>query len=192
MSAPRWPGSVRMSTSISTLSGMTLVLVPPVMTVGANVVWVHACACRARPIGSSWQNSVRRLSSSSAALNSAPKSTPSMKRRHVSWMCVGGSYSASRRTTSAAVTSALSVRNGCDACPGVPGTVMRHQYEPFSPTMTGRRGPCGGRHLEAARLGDDVVGLHRVALVLDHVLRAPGAEVLLVGDREVDRACRAA
>ena len=35
--------------------------------------------------------------------------------RHVSWISVGGRYSASRRTTSAAVTSALSVRNGCDA-----------------------------------------------------------------------------
>ena len=55
-----------------------------------------------------------------------------MKRRHVSWICVGGRYSASRRTISAAVTSALSVRNGCDAWPGVPRTVMRHQYEPFS------------------------------------------------------------
>ena len=68
---------------------------------------------------------------------------------------------------------------------------MRHQYEPFSPTITGRRGPCARRHLEAARFGDDVVGHHRVALVLEQVLGAPRAEVLLVGDREVDeRAAR--
>ena len=50
---------------------------------------------------------------------------------------------------------------------------MRHQYEPFSPTITGRRGPLARRHLEAARLGDDVVGLHRVALVLERGARRP-------------------
>jgi len=36
-----------MSTSTSTTSGITFVLVPPWMIVGANVVWVHACAWRA-------------------------------------------------------------------------------------------------------------------------------------------------
>ena len=127
MSVERWPGSVRMSTSTSTRSGITLVLVPPWMIVGANVVCVHACAWRASPIGSVSQNSVRRSSSSSAAFHSGPKSTPSMNRRQVSWMWVGGWNVASRRTTSAAVTSALSVRNGCDAWPGVPRTEMRHQ-----------------------------------------------------------------
>ena len=97
------------------MSGITFVFVPPWMIVGANVVCVHACAWRASPIGSSSQKSCRCSSSSSAAFHSGPKSTPSMKRRHVSWMCVGGRYSARRRTISAAVTSALSVRNGCDA-----------------------------------------------------------------------------
>ena len=130
-----------MSTSTSTASGITFVFVPPWMTVGANVVCVHACAWRARPIGSSSQKSASVASSSRCSFHSGPKSTPSMKRRHVSWICVGGRYSASRCTISAAVTSALSVRNGCDACPGVPRTVMRHQYEPFSPTITGSRGP---------------------------------------------------
>ncbi len=48
-----------------------------------------------------------------------------------------------RRTTSAAVTSALSVRNGCDPCPGVPFTRILVQKVPFSPTTTGRRGPAG-------------------------------------------------
>ena len=38
----------------------------------------------------------------------------------MSWICVSGWYSAMRRTTSAAFTSALSVRSGCDAWPGVP------------------------------------------------------------------------
>ena len=52
---------------------------------------------------------------------------PSTKRRQMSWIWVSGRYSAMRRTTSAALTSALSVRSGCDAWPGVPLTVSRHQ-----------------------------------------------------------------
>jgi hypothetical protein len=46
-----------------------------------------------------------------------------------------------RRTTSAAFSSALSVRNGIEPCPGVPRTRIRHQYVPFSPTMMGSFGP---------------------------------------------------
>ena len=45
-----------------------------------------------------------------------------------------------RLTTSAAVTSALSVRNGWDPCPGVPWMWIFDQYEPFSPTITGSFG----------------------------------------------------
>ena len=41
-----------------------------------------------------------------------------------------------RRTTSAAVTSALSVRNGREPWPGVPATVRCRQLAPFSPTVT--------------------------------------------------------
>ncbi len=37
-----------------------------------------------------------------------------------------------RRTTSAAVTSALSVRNGCEPWPGVPCTRILVQNVPFS------------------------------------------------------------
>ena len=48
---------------------------------------------------------------------------------------------ASARITSAAFTSALSVRNGIDAWPGVPRTRSVHQYAPFSATMTGSLGP---------------------------------------------------
>ena len=66
-----------------------------------------------------------------------------MKCRHASWICVSGSYSARRRTTSAAVTSALSVRNGCEPWPGVPRTVSFDQKVPFSPTSTGSRVPEG-------------------------------------------------
>ena len=66
-----------------------------------------------------------------------------MKRRHTSCSCVGGRNSARRRTTSAAFTSALSVRNGCDACPGVPVMRKVHHHVPFSPTITGSFGPDG-------------------------------------------------
>ena len=48
-----------------------------------------------------------------------------------------GWYAATRRTTSAAVTSALSVRNGIEPCPGVPRITSRRQLIPFSPTVTG-------------------------------------------------------
>jgi hypothetical protein len=41
------PGSARMSTCISTLSGITFTLLPPCATLGENVVWVQACASRA-------------------------------------------------------------------------------------------------------------------------------------------------
>ena len=44
---------------------------------------------------------------------------------------------ATRCTTSAALTRALSVRNGIEPCPGVPRTTRVTQPRPFSPTMTG-------------------------------------------------------
>ena len=43
------------------------------------------------------------------------------------------------------------------------------------------------RHLPPTGLGEHVVGVHRVALVVEQPVRAPGAEGLLVGDREVDQ-----
>ena len=106
---------------------------------------------------------------------------PSTKRRHASWMSAGVSCSASRRTTSAALTSALSVRSGCDACPGVPRTVMVHQNAPFSPVMTGRRTPSGLPIGKPAGLGDEVVAAHVVGEVLGQPLGAMAAEGLLVG-----------
>ena len=48
-----------------------------------------------------------------------------------------------RSTSLAAVTSALSVRNGMEPWPGVPRTTSRRALPPFSPTVTGRRGPDG-------------------------------------------------
>ena len=76
-------------------------------------------------------------------MSSGSKCIPSTNWRHDSWICVCGRKSAMRRTTSAAVTSALSVRNGCEPCPGVPCTRILVQNVPFSPTSTGSRGPAG-------------------------------------------------
>ena len=144
MSELRWPGSVRMSTSTSTESGITLVLVPPWMTVGANVVCVHACAWRASPIGSSSQKSASVSSVEQVRVPLRPEvdALDEAAPRVVDHASAAGTRRGAL-TISAAVTNALSVRNGCDAWPGVPRTVMRHQYEPFSPTITGRRGPRG-------------------------------------------------
>jgi len=56
-------------------------------------------------------------------------------------MCAWGANSLTRRTTSAAVTSALSVRNGWEPWPGVPRTRSFDQNVPFSAVSTGRRIP---------------------------------------------------
>ena len=137
-----WPGSVRMSTSRSTVSGMTFVFTPPCRTVGANVVCVQACTMRASPASGVDSTKARtRSGSRSASVTSAGKSEASRNRRHMSCTVVSGRYSAIRRTTSAALTKALSERNGIDACPADPRTRIRHQYVPFSATTTGSLGP---------------------------------------------------
>ena len=133
-----------MSTSRRTRSGITFTLVPACMTVGAMVVWVQAWAWRARPsAGNSSQKAPMASGSSSGPAMSGGSPIPSTKRRQASWMSAAGWYSARRRTTSAALTRALSVRSGCEACPGVPRTVKVHQKTPFSPVRTGRRTPSG-------------------------------------------------
>ena len=76
-----------------------------------------------------------------------------------------GWYSATRRTTSAAVTSALSVRNGHRA---VARRAADHEPAPVDALLAHRHlqlhaGLGGDRH--AAALGDDVVRLHRVELL---------------------------
>ena len=157
------------------------------------------CACtRARgvtiPSGSSASAVARASSGSSSASVSSgveaacPRRIGATTRGSAS----AGWYSAMRRTTSAAVTSALSVRNGCEPCPGVPCTRIFVQNVPFSRDQHREARPCRRRHLEPARLGEHVVGVHGVALVVEQPVGAPGAERLLVGDREVDqRALRA-
>src|SRR4026208_2222516 len=119
-----------------------------------------------------------------------------------------------RRTPSAAVTSALSVRNGREPWPGVPATVRCRQFAPFSPTGTPSTWPRAGGGGAAARrecpplralppdgrpenvaaaggdrhapaLGDDVVGLHHLGAAVHQVAGAAGAARLLVGGRAV-------
>ena len=105
-----------------------MVLVPPCTTVGAMVVWVQAWAWRARPIiGSASHISQKPSAVTNGVAISSGKSRPATNRFHVSWMRVSGRYSAIRRTTSAALISALSVRRGCEAWPGVPRTRSLHQ-----------------------------------------------------------------
>ena len=131
-----------MSTSSSTVSGMMFVFTPPCTMVGANVVCVHAWTIRASPTsGTLSKNALTCAGSSSMDAISGGRSEASTKRRHTSCNWVSGWNSAMRRTTSAAFTSALSVRRGIDPCPGVPWTRSLHQYVPFSATMTGSFGP---------------------------------------------------
>ena len=124
---------------------------------------------------------------------SGSRPMPSMKRRHASWICVCGLVLGE---------AAHDLGRGDERVVGAErlrpvagrarARVSFDQNVPFSPTSTGRRVPVGRRHLEPARLGEHVVGVHRVALVLEQPVGAPRAVRLLVGDREVDqRALRA-
>ena len=63
-------------------------------------------------------------------------SSESTRAGHSSWKRGAGRYSARRCTTAAALTSALSMRNGIEPWPGVPRTRSRRQATPFSPTVT--------------------------------------------------------
>ena len=139
-----WPGSVRMSTSSSTWSGITLVFVPPCTTVGANVVCVHACAWRASPSGSSASAPSKSSGSRSAAVISgvevhaldelAPRLVD-LRRRAGTRRCGARPRPRSR----ARCRCGTAATRG----PGVPRTRIFDQYVPFSPTSTGRRGPAG-------------------------------------------------
>ena len=69
---------------------------------------------RAMPNGSCSSIPSMPSAESSGPVTSAGYPIDSMKRRHTSCMCASGRCSDNRRTTSAAVTSALSVRYGCE------------------------------------------------------------------------------
>ena len=81
----------------------------------------------------------RAGSSSAAFISSATSERRRPAPRHSSWKRGAGRYSASRCTTPAALTSALSMRNGIEPWPGVPRTRSRRHATPFSPTVTPMR-----------------------------------------------------
>ena len=155
------------------------------MIVGAKVVCVHACAWRASPIGKRLAElgEVLRVEERRVPLGpevdtfdeAAPRVVNERGRLELGEAAhdlgrghervVGAERL--RRVTRCAVHR--------DAAP-----VRALLADDHRQARTARR-----RHLEAAGLGDDVVGHDRVALVLDEVLGAPRAEVLLVGDREI-------
>ena len=63
------------------------------------------------------------------------------QRRQTSGTTAAGRYSERRWMTSAALTMALSPRNGREPWPGVPLERNVHQWTPFSATTTGSLGP---------------------------------------------------
>ena len=125
---------------------MTLVFItPPSIRLGENVVWVQAWRwAAAAAFGSSSSAASMRAGSSSAALTSSGRPSDSTRAGHSSWKRGAGRYSASRCTTAAALTSALSMRNGIEPCPGVPRTRRRRQATPFSATVTPMTGASAG------------------------------------------------
>ena len=72
------------------MSGITLILVPPVTMVGAMVVWVQAWNWRAMPSGSVSSTSAKPSVDSSGSVSVSGKPSAVMKRRHTSWIWVAG------------------------------------------------------------------------------------------------------
>ncbi len=186
-SAVSHPGRVRMSTSSSTRSGITLILVPARMTVGAIVVWVQAWAWRARPTrGSSSQKSSIRSGSSRGSASSGGKPIPSMKRVHAScsWACgpvlVDAADHLGRLDQGVVGPEGLAAvaRGALDRQPAPEDPLLAHDHRKPG-------GPVGPAHGEAPRLGDHVVGVDVVGGVLAQPLGTVGAEGLLVGHGHV-------
>ena len=99
-----------------------LIFEPPWTMFGEKVVCVQAWNCRAMPSGQVLdRRRMKPSGESEAAAISSGRSMPATNRRHdVVDVGAGRRSSAMRRTTSAALTSALSVRKGWEPCPGVP------------------------------------------------------------------------
>ena len=96
--------------------GITLAFItPPSIRFGENVVCVQAWRWAAAPtLGSSSSAASTRSGSSSASFSSGGRFIDSTRAGHSSWKRGAGRYSASRWTTAAAFTSALSMRNGIE------------------------------------------------------------------------------
>ena len=165
------PGITRMSMSRSTTSGITFVFTPPWATFGENVVCVHAWASFATPWSAARsRQAVDHASGRARCLAfgiGRGRAHRRSSRQSVDGTAAAGRYAASRRTTSAAFTSALSAPNGTDPWPGVPRTRRRRHATPFSRDgHVDARTPLGCPSVQAARLGQHVVGRDRVALVI--------------------------
>ena len=173
-SSPDWPGQRADVDLELDLSGMTLVFVPPCATVGANVVCVHACQCRAMPIGSSASAPAEVVRVEQRGGELGIECMPSTNWRHDSWICVCGlvlgdaAHDLGRGDERVVGAERLRAVARRAAAP-----VIFVQNVPFSPTSTGRRGARGRRHLEPARLGEHVVGVDRVALVVEQPVARP-------------------
>ena len=187
------PGSERMSTSMSTRSGITFTFVPPCAMLGENVVWVHACASRASArLSRSHTASYTRSGSVSASVR--PGS--SVQRLHVA---APGIEDARLRPVLGEPLHDLGGGHervvGLERPRAVAGRAVDDQAAPVAALLADRhlQGVAGlGRDRHAAALGDDVVALHGVRVMLDQVAGAQKATRLLVGDRQIDeRAARA-
>ncbi len=163
----------------STQSGITLVFI----RARRRSCWARTwCACRrggargAPACGRRVEARRRsRAGSSSACLvsSSRPERVDPLAV-HSSWKRGAGRYSASRCTTAAAFTSALSARNGIEPWPGraahpqpAPGDALLADVD-----RDVRR--LGRTAVQAAALGQHVVGADRVGLVVGHPLQRRG------------------
>ncbi len=177
---------------MSTWSGITLVFVPPWITVGANVVCVHEYTTRDRPSGSV-AGEIAQL----VVLRGGRRGT------RAGTACPRRSRATCRRSGSAGRYSCEAPHDlgrrdhgvvGAERLRRVPGRPAHSELRPVRALLVDHHRQAGAhrrRDLEAARLGQHVVGVHRVALVLDQPLGAPRAQRLLVGDGEVgERAAR--
>ena len=167
-SAVSHPGRVRMSTSSSTRSGMTLSLVPARMRVGAMVVWVQAWAWRARPTsGRSSQNWSMRSGSSRGSASSGGKPMPSMNRIHASWSWASGPVLVDATDHLGCLDQGVV---GPEGLAPVSGRALHDETAPVDALLAhdDRQpgGAVGSSHGEAARLGDDVVRADLVGHVL--------------------------
>ena len=111
------------------MSGITLVFVPPWMTVGANVVWVQAWNWRAMPSGSSSQQRRRarrveqqRSASSSAVAHALDEPAPHVVDLRLGLVLVEAAHDLGRLHQRVVGAVAAATRG-----PGVPVTRSVHQ-----------------------------------------------------------------
>ena len=181
------PGTVRMSTSMSTTSGIVFVFCPPCTTLGDMVVCVSAWHIRAT--GTGMCSRVAKIVSVEVRPSriSSGRSIAATWARQMSSMWAAGRYA----------DEAAHDLGGLDQCvvgaerhrsvsgrpvhsESAPGEALLadvHRHRSVTVVADGR---------PATEFGQHVVGVDRVPVVLDHPLGSPDAAGLLVGDAEVD------